>query len=178
MKNVTTACNIVLTGFISTGKSSVARKLGERLGRRVVEVDDMIVEAAGKSRKEIFEEGGEEMFRNIEAAQVEKASRMENVVISCGGGVVLRRENVDQLRSNGRIVLLTASPETVASRTRHQRRTILRDFSDVEAVRGMMAEREPYYRSAADITVETDGKTIDMIVNDIIYQLDGLLNCT
>lgn len=170
--------NIVLTGFISTGKSSVASIIGKRLGREVVEVDDMIVEAAGKSRREIFDEGGEALFRDIESAQIARAAEMDNVVISCGGGAVLRRENVDRLRSNGVIILLTASPETVVMRTRHQKRTIMSNFSDVDAVRGMMAKREPHYRYAADITVDTDDKTVEMIADDVIYQIDGQFNST
>ena len=105
--------SIALIGFMATGKTSVGKKLAENLGKdyTFIEMDKMIVEKAGKSIPEIFTDDGEIRFREYEIAVCKEVSNYDNVIISCGGGVVLNKINIDYLKKNCYIILLEASIE-------------------------------------------------------------------
>ena len=109
---------IYLTGFMGTGKSMILNCLHEVCGFDKIEMDEQIVQEQGMSIPEIFEKKGEEYFRNLETELVRKISAMDNIVVSCGGGTVMRQCNVDEMKKNGTIVLLTAEPETVYERVK------------------------------------------------------------
>ena len=109
---------IYLTGFMGTGKSMILNCLHEVCGFDKIEMDEQIVQEQGMSIPEIFEKKGEEYFRNLETELVKKISAMDNIVVSCGGGTVMRQCNVDEMKKNGTIVLLTAEPETVYERVK------------------------------------------------------------
>ncbi|MFX1387709.1 MAG: shikimate kinase, partial [Promethearchaeota archaeon] len=100
--------SIALIGFMATGKTVVGKALANHLGNnyRFIETDQIIIEDAGKSIPEIFTEDGEIVFREYEIAACKKASKYNNVIISCGGGIVLNKINIDYLRRNSHIVLL------------------------------------------------------------------------
>ncbi len=98
--------NIVLIGFRGTGKSTVGKLLANRLKRDFVDTDEYIESATGKTIKDIFEEEGEEGFRKTEAETIAKLSKMKNKIISAGGGIVLKDENVKNLKNNGFLILL------------------------------------------------------------------------
>ena len=114
---------IYLTGFMGTGKSMILNCLHEVCGFDKIEMDEQIVQEQGMSIPEIFEKKGEEYFRNLETELVKKISAMDNIVVSCGGGTVMRQCNVDEMKKNGTIVLFTAKPHTVYERVkgRHNR---------------------------------------------------------
>ena len=109
--------NVALIGFMGVGKSAVGKALAERLGKKYVEVDSLIVQKAGKSITQIFQEEGEIAFRELEIEVIKEIALKKNQVIDCGGGVVLNKINIDRLKQNAVIIWLTASPEVILKRT-------------------------------------------------------------
>ena len=112
---------IYLTGFMGTGKSTILNCLHEICGLEKIEMDEQIVREEGMSIPDIFAEKGEEYFRNLETDLVKRISAIENVVVSCGGGTVMRQCNVEEMKKSGTIVLLTAEPQTVYQRVKGSR---------------------------------------------------------
>jgi shikimate kinase len=153
---------------MGAGKSSVAGKLAEITGGKRIEMDQMIEEQQGRKITEIFAEEGEPYFRDLETALVRSFDGKEGMIISCGGGVVMRPENVSIMKSNGVIVLLTASPETILSRVKNSNdRPILNGHKNVEYISELMEKRSASYNNAADVKISTDGKTVEQIAREI-----------
>lgn len=149
--------NIALIGFMGTGKTTISRALSMITGLAEIDVDQYIVETEGMSINEIFEQKGEQGFRDIETEALRKIAGMEGQIISCGGGAVLRDENVDILKKSGEIVLLKATPETVFNRVKNDtHRPILNKNMSVEYVEELMKQREPRYVSVTDLQVSVD----------------------
>ncbi len=152
--------NIYLIGFMGTGKSSAARLLSGLTGRPYLEMDDEIVKAAGCPINDIFAAEGEEGFRARETRMLRQIAAGGPQIVSCGGGVVLREENVDIMKESGLIVLLTAAPETILERVRTStHRPILNGHMETGYIRDLMQKRESYYEKAADRVVITDQRT-------------------
>lgn len=163
--------NIILIGFMGAGKSSVGRLLARRLGRRFVDLDCLIEQAAGLSIPEIFARYGEAGFRAREKAAVARAARLHNAVIATGGGVVLDPDNIRMLQRSGVLVWLTAKPETILERTsRNAGRPLLRCDDPGSRIRQLLTEREPLYQ-VADYTVDTNLATPQQVVEQIMAQL-------
>lgn len=161
--------NIFLIGFMGSGKSTIAKVLSEELGVEQIEMDEMIVQEQGMPITEIFEKYGEEHFRDIETDLVRRLQEKDGVVVSCGGGAVLREENRELMKAAGAIVLLTAKPETILERVKNStNRPILNGNMNVEYISGLMEKRRACYEAAADITVETDGKSREEICEEIL----------
>lgn len=154
---------------MGTGKTTAAKKLGEATGRRVCELDDVIVRAEGKTIPEIFEQCGEEGFREIESRELEVALRKPEIILSCGGGTVLREKNRKLLKEKGLVVLLTAKPETVLMRVQgDENRPNLQGRMSAEGIRELMEKRRAAYEAAADTVIATDDKTIEEIAREIM----------
>jgi shikimate kinase len=165
--------NIVLTGFMGTGKSSVGVKLAKKLGYRYCDLDSLITDEAGMTINRIFEQYGERHFRDIESSVIERISSMENLVISSGGGAVVRDKNRELLRSSGVIVNLIASAEEIFSRLcSDTSRPLLKDNMSLERIGMMLEEREPFY-AEADIRIDTSGKKVEDVVREILLYLEG-----
>lgn len=163
---------LFLIGFMGVGKSSIAALLGERLKVPVHEMDNEIAEMVGLPIPEIFRQRGESYFRGVESAMVTRLGGMGPRVISCGGGVPMREENVTNMRSSGRVLLLTALPETIFKRVRHnQNRPLLNGNMNLDYIAGLMEQRRERYEAAADAQVSTDGKTVEEICREIIALL-------
>lgn len=161
--------NIYLIGFMGAGKSTVAKELAAKTGARRIEMDHMIVEQQGMAISEIFEKYGEEHFRDLETELLRSFLKEENLVVSCGGGSVLRDENSRLMKESGRIVLLTAAPETIYERVRHSKeRPILNGNMNVAFIRELMEKRRERYETVADQTIATDGKTAAEICREIL----------
>lgn len=161
--------NIVLIGFMGTGKSSVSRRLSDILALRELDTDAMIEERSGMKIAQIFAVYGQEYFRDLESQLLEELSDTSDTVISCGGGIILRPENRRMLRECGTVFLLTARPETIMNRLRRDSSRPLLDGSDREAaVRRLMNERKELYRESADHCISTDGRSLDDICREII----------
>lgn len=163
------AGNVFLIGFMGCGKSTVASKMNQVYGMHVVEMDQEISERQKMSIPDIFEQYGEEYFRDVESALLKEIGAGSNQVVSCGGGVVLREQNVAEMKKNGRIVLLTAKPENVLKRVvGNDDRPILKGRKTVKDIEELMEVRRAKYEVAADIVVATDDKSIEEICKEIL----------
>lgn len=160
--------NIVLTGFMGAGKSSVGRKLADRLGMSVVDTDELIERSADMKISEIFSRYGEARFRELEKKAVAEASKLENHVVITGGGVVLREENVINLRKNGIIIYLHARPDVIYSRIKHEtHRPLLQAKEPMEKIKELLEYRAPYYANN-DFMVDTSDLTVEQVVEEIL----------
>ena len=159
--------NIVLVGFMGTGKTSVGRRLASQLRMRYVDTDDIIEQDNGRRISNIFEEDGEPTFRDLESEAVRKASKLYNHVIATGGGVVLRETNMEALKQSGIIFCLTATPEEIYRRVRHQtHRPLLQTADALAKIRSMLKERHAYY-AEADYMVRTTRRSFREIIGYI-----------
>lgn len=160
--------NIVLTGFMGAGKSTVGRRLARALGRKLVDTDDMVEREAGMSISEIFAKYGEDYFRDLEEEAVAAAASLENHVIITGGGVVLREKNMQNLRKNGVIIYLHATPEVIYERIKHQtHRPLLRVEDPLSRIRELLDFRAPYYANH-DFKIDTTGLTVEEVVAKVL----------
>jgi shikimate kinase len=157
---------------MGTGKTAVGKMLAEKLNKRFVELDTLIEQRAGKSIPEIFKEQGEITFREMEIAIVKEVSGGEKQVISCGGGVVLNKINIDHLHRDSYIVLLTASPLVILKRTSgNDNRPLLDTQNRLQSIRELLKFRKPFYERAADFSINTNRLNIDTIAGQIIEKL-------
>ncbi|RDY32377.1 shikimate kinase [Lachnotalea glycerini] len=167
--------NIMLIGFMGAGKSTVSSYLSHLLEMEEVDTDKLIVEKEGMSIPQIFEEFGESYFRNCESNTLIELQKRKQLIVSCGGGIVLREENVDHMKKRGRIVLLTATPETTLERVKDStERPILNNNMNTTFIAELMDKRREKYLAAADIIVETDHKTIAQISEEVVAKLTAL----
>lgn len=161
--------NIFLIGFMGVGKSTISRALQRTFAMDVVEMDEVIAQKNGMSISEIFEFHGEEYFRNEETELIREAKTKKNRIISCGGGVPMRQVNVDEMKKSGKVVLLTASPDTILERVKgNHDRPLLENNKNVAYISELMEKRRPAYEAAADIRISTDGKSAYQICEEII----------
>ncbi|MDY2628663.1 MAG: shikimate kinase [Lachnospiraceae bacterium] len=164
--------NILLIGFMGCGKSTVSSFLCKMLAMDSVEMDAVIVEREGMSINDIFTQYGEEYFRNLETNLLIELSRKNQLVVSCGGGAALRDVNVQHMKTNGRVVLLTAKPETILERVKdNDDRPLLRGNKNVEFIGDLMEKRRAKYEAAADIVISTDDKSVLEICQEMIRKL-------
>lgn len=164
--------NIYLIGFMGCGKSTIAGYLREQYGMQVLEMDEQIEKEEQMTISEIFRKKGEEYFRQAETLLLQRMADQTNTVISCGGGTAMRQCNVDEMKKNGKIVLLQASPETVYERVKNSHtRPLLENRMNTEAIRELMEARREKYEAAADIFIRTDGKCAAEICCEIMEQL-------
>ena len=160
--------NIYLIGFMGSGKSTVSKVLSEKLSWELIDTDEYIEKKTGKRIRDIFAESGEEAFRAIETEALRDISQLEDKVISCGGGAVLRQENVKLMKDSGRVVLLDATPETIFERVRYSTdRPVLNGNMNIEYISGLMEKRRFAYEAARDVEIKTDDKSADLIADDI-----------
>mgnify|MGYP001613561707 FL=1 len=170
MKNIGMK-NIVLTGFMGTGKSEVSQELSKVLGWKVIDVDTEIEKSQRMKITEIFKQSGEPRFRDIETEMIKNFSKNKNVIISTGGGAVLRQENMDALRENGVIICLTATPETILKRiSNNNDRPLLQVKDPLKKIQELLEFRMPYYEKA-DIMIDTENKTPLEIAEEIIQKV-------
>lgn len=163
--------NIVLVGFMGSGKSTIARVLHQRLGYPLVEMDQVLEERAGKPISRIFEEDGEEVFRAMESDLLRELDdpTAPSRIISTGGGVVGRQGNRDLLRRLGYVVWLKVTAEMVLERTaRTRHRPLLNTDDPEEKVRVLMEVRAPLYDEVAHLTLETSGLSSDEVATGIL----------
>lgn len=164
--------NIVLIGFMGAGKSTISDYLSTMFAMEVVEMDQVIAEREGMSISDIFETYGEAYFRDLETNLLIEMQNKKNVIISCGGGVAMRERNVKEMKKNGRVVLLTAAPETILERVKDSdERPLLNGHKNVEYIGDMMEARREKYQAASDIIVHTDQKSVLEICEELIQKL-------
>ncbi|MGB9846123.1 MAG: shikimate kinase [Desulfotomaculales bacterium] len=167
--------NIVLIGFMGTGKTAVGRRLAGRLGREFVDTDAEIERVTGKSIPQIFARDGEKRFRSEERLVIQKFSRREGLVISTGGGAVLDLENVADLKRNGVLICLKADPEVIYQRVKGKkhRPLLLKKGNLKDQILKLLDERKLSY-DVADYTVDTSQRPPDRVVDEIIAYLEKI----
>ena len=164
--------NIVLIGFMGAGKSTISDFLKNVFAMDVVEMDQIIAQRQGMSISDIFETYGEQYFRNLETNLLIEMQSRSNVVISCGGGTPMRECNVVEMKKNGRVVLLTAKPETILDRVKNNHdRPLIENNKTVPFIADLMEKRRAKYEAAADIIIETDGKNELEICEELVHRL-------
>lgn len=168
-----TVKNIVLTGFMGTGKSTVGRALAQRLGLAFVDTDVEIERITGKTIYDLFQKYGAIRFYSEEALVVKKISAREGVVIATGGSTIQNNENLRLLRKNGVIVLISSTPEVIYNRVKSSRhRPMLERSADLrQQINNLIAEREDVYRDAADFEVISGENGREEVVGQIVYFL-------
>ncbi len=163
--------NIVLTGFMGAGKTAVGRELSRLLNMELIDVDTEIEKSQRMTINEIFKQYGEPKFRKIETEMIRKLSEQKDVIISTGGGAVLKQENMDALRKQGVIIYLMATPETILKRTAHNsKRPLLLVENPFERIRELLHFRKPFYEKA-DLMIDTETKTPLEIAEEIIEKI-------
>jgi shikimate dehydrogenase len=168
------ARNIILEGFMGSGKTTVSEALAERLDLELMDTDAAIEESEKRSISSIFEKEGEETFRDMETELLKMIvnDHLRNMVISLGGGLPIREENRRLLKEAGKVVYLKASPETVYERIKGDTtRPLLQSEDPMARIKELQASRIEIYEAASDITIDTDDKTPSEIVDEIIREL-------
>ncbi|HKJ94456.1 MAG TPA: shikimate kinase AroK [Gammaproteobacteria bacterium] len=163
--------SIFLVGPMGAGKSTVGRRLARRAGLRFVDSDRAIEERTGVDIPTIFDIEGEAGFRSREESMIDRLTSQPGIVLATGGGAILRDANRERLRSRGLVVYLRATVDTQLARTRHSDRPLLRDTDPAGKLEALLRERDPLYRSVADIVVDTDDGRIEDVVDTIWRQV-------
>lgn len=158
-------CNIVLIGMAGCGKSTIGKVLAEKLGKQLVDTDEMIVNTENKPIPEIFAESGEDYFRWCENLAVNIAGREKSQIIATGGGVIVRPENYNALKQNGIIVFINRDADLLPTNGR--------PLSQMHGVKALYEKRMPIYRQFADIEVDGNG-TVEKVANRIVKEIVSL----
>lgn len=159
--------NIVLVGFMGTGKTAVAKLLSKRLRMRYVSTDELIEKREKQPIADIFAKKGEEYFRQAEEKVVKDVSSMKDIVIDAGGGVVIKEENIKKLKKNGIIICLTATADVILERTKgYKHRPILNVDEPKKKIEELLLARTPYYKKA-NYTIDTSKASVKEVVEKI-----------
>ncbi|MCK8825293.1 shikimate kinase [Fuchsiella alkaliacetigena] len=160
--------NIVLIGFMGSGKSTVGQELAARLDLEFVDSDQLLVEKAGQQITEIFAQHGEAHFRSLEKEVVAELAQQEGLVIATGGGVVLDSDNIERLQKQGTLVLLQAEPEVILDRVKDSDRPLLDVADPLAEIKKLLSTRESYYQAAADYVIDTSQLEVEEVVEKIV----------
>lgn len=166
--------NIILIGFMGTGKTAIGKRLAYALGKQFVDTDKEIEFVTGMSIPNIFNKHGEIRFRSEEKLAIQKACSLANAVIATGGGAVMDAENIKRMENCGRIICLTARPEVIQQRIkRKDNRPLLHRDKSIEKISELLAEREAYYRKCSEASFDTSDEEHEQVVERIIRFLKG-----
>ena len=164
--------NLFFIGFMGCGKSTMARMLSEKTQMELIEMDETIEAEAGMSINQIFEIYGENYFRELESQLIIRIMEKGGAVVSCGGGAILRPENVEHMKKNGKVIYFAATPETIYRRVRNStNRPLLNGNMNLEHITNLMNLRLPRYEAAADITISVDKKEKYEVLEELIKLL-------
>lgn len=160
--------NIILIGFMGTGKTSVGKRIAKALHMDFVDTDQVIEEVTGMEIKEIFQRYGEKRFRSEESAAVKRVTQKDNQVISTGGGIVLNPENLNALKEGGLVIALNASPEVIFERvSKNKNRPLLQTPDPLSTIIELSSQRKPLYNQA-HISITTDNKSLNEVTDEVI----------
>jgi shikimate kinase len=160
--------NIVLIGFMGSGKTVISEALAKKSKRKLLDTDALIEATAGMRIKRVFAMYGEAYFRKLEAAAASAAAVETDAIIATGGGIVMRPANIKALKKNGAVIYLKNSFEVSAKRLKGREDRPLFDYKNLEKTKELFKKRLPLYRAAADMTIETDKKSAGKVVDEII----------
>jgi shikimate kinase len=161
--------NIVLIGFMGSGKTSVGKKLSLILKREFIDTDDFIEKREGMTINQIFKTKGEPYFRNLEKELCQRYNKPKNKIIATGGGMVKNKENMTNLKKGGTVFYLKSTPERIAQNLRYDNsRPLLQGGNKAEKIAKLMEERRSVYENNADVTIDVSNINIDETINKII----------
>jgi len=164
--------NVILIGFMGSGKSTIGRILAQKLKYKWVDMDVEIEKGENKTISKIFEEKGETYFRDLETEYLKRLTKQTNNVISTGGGIVLKEENRALLKKIGTVVFLHAdSAQIIENLKDDSKRPLLKGDNPEEKIIQLLDERESTYLNSANIIIQTTGKSIEHVVEEIISLL-------
>jgi shikimate kinase len=163
--------NIVLTGFMGTGKSTIGKNIAARLGRKFIDTDTLVEQKSGKTIAALFMERGEPYFRTLEREAIDQVCAEEGLVVATGGGALVNEENVRKLKANGTVICLTATPEIILSRVQgNTDRPLLQSDDPLGKIRTLLAARADAY-AKADLTIDTSCLSVEAVVEKICSRL-------
>ena len=168
--------NIALIGFMGTGKTVIGARLAERLDKKFMEMDELIVQKAGKSIPDIFAEDGEIRFREYEIQICKEVSQKRDVVIACGGGVVLNKINIDYLKQSSIIICLYTSSEIILQRISKdgkETRPLLNKPDPLAEIHRLLEFRAPFYNAATEYQIDTSNLNVDEVMEKICEIYDS-----
>jgi shikimate kinase len=164
--------SIFLVGLMGAGKTTVGRQLAQRLRKQFVDADQEIVRRTGVPIATIFEIEGEDGFRTREAQVLESLTRLDDIVLATGGGVVLRPENRARLKAQGFVIYLRAQPRDLFLRTRQDKaRPLLRTEDPLRRLEELYALRDPLYCEVADLVVDTGRQSVSALLGQLLKRL-------
>ena len=163
--------NIILVGFMGTGKTTIGRALADQLKRDFIDMDIELEARAGKSIPRIFAEDGEGVFRRMERDLVVELSRQGNLVIAAGGGIVINPDNIRDFSATGHVICLMAAPDEILRRvSRSDHRPLLEQGDKSECIRKLLQQRQPFY-DAIPAQVDTTMKTVAEVVARVLEKI-------
>lgn len=161
--------NLILVGFMGSGKSSVGRVLASRLQFQFVDTDQLITQRAGCEITAIFEKQGEEAFRDLETETLRSMDTREHCVIATGGGIVVKERNHALLRSLGVVVCLKADPKVIFERvSRNTKRPLLQTANPKDTIMNLLAARQPLYEKVAEVTIDGSSLQHEQVADRVI----------
>ncbi len=167
--------NIALIGFRGTGKTTIGRLLSKKLDKKLISSDEEIEKRAKMSIAKFVRKYGWDKFREMEAEVIDGMSDLDECVFDTGGGIIMRNENIINLKKNGLIVLLTADIKMIASRLKSSKRPALTKSNYLDEIRDVLNEREEKYRKAADYSIDTSRlspeEAVDLISHFVQMEL-------
>ena len=167
-----TITNISLIGFMGSGKTSTGKILADRLNFLFIDLDNIIELILNMPISDIFEKHGEEYFRNTETNSIKKIYINKNCVFACGGGVIVRHENIEIIKKNSTVIFLHVSPAVVFERLKNENnRPLLKAPNRLNVILSLMEKRDFLYRSASEFTVDTDFKNPEEAADEILQRL-------
>lgn len=156
-----TSRNVILIGYMGTGKTSIGKRVAQSLGFEFVDTDDLIVQSCSKAITQIFTDEGEDHFRDLESETLSVCAQSNHQMISTGGGIVLRKRNREVLQYAGYVIWLRASAESILDRvSKNHDRPLLHTKNPLLKIRSMLEERDELYSSCADFIIDTDELSI------------------
>ena len=166
--------NIILVGFMGTGKTVTGRVLANRTGMELVDMDSLIEKRSGKTITEIFATEGEPAFRDMERQLVKELSKRTGIIVSTGGGIVLNPDNIADFEKSGLVVCLTASSETIFKRVEKNSSRPLLSGDKKTQIAALLEKRKPLYAAIA-LNIDTDGLTDEQTADRILelYALES-----
>ena len=170
--------NLFLIGYRCSGKTTIGKSIATAIGWSFVDSDLLVTQKNGKSIKDIIDTAGWDAFRRLERSALKQICAKYRQVVATGGGVVLDSENIKVMKTSGTVVWLDASAATIQKRMRQDKNTenfrpALTDKGRMEEIEEMLLERNPYYESASDFSIQTDDAIIDQITHKIIQKIQN-----
>jgi shikimate kinase len=164
--------NILLVGFMGSGKTAVGKRLASVLDWQFKDTDALVEQQTGLTVNQIFQRRGESYFRDLETQILRGLLGIQSHVIATGGGIVLREQNWELMQELGIVIALEASPEVAYQRVQHMKhRPLLLGEDPYGKIQSLLKEREPFYKKA-HYSIFTDNKTISRVVEEILHKLD------